>query len=656
MTATVHTEYRPDIDGLRAIAVLLVVFFHADYALLPGGFVGVDVFFVISGYLITGVIVKNIGHDSFSYRDFYLRRIRRLAPAFALVLLCSLAAGYRFLLPDAFIHHTELAALSFLSIGNFYIANTTGGYFAADAESIPLLHTWSLSVEEQFYFFWPAILVFLFRRLHQEKAGWWLLVVVAVSLVFSEWYARVSPERAYYLLPARIFELLLGALIVFVGRSWIPRQQIALNAVGILGLLLIVCSAVMLSRHNVFPGINALYPCLGTALLLCSGMRANAVSRVLSIAPMVWIGKISYSLYLWHWVIFTFYRYAYGELQGVESIACILLSFLLAYLSWRFVENPVRHGSRLSFGKTASVYLLIPFTVFVLTFLFVDSREGMPFRFDNANRSLESVAHDPVSLPSNCENGRCEVLLIGDSHAQHYVEFVHALAADRNLGFEAVTRPGCMALEGVTLVTQTEKGALIFDEFQCAALEDAMFGQFDGRQFVVISSYWGLLELSSGTYYWVNSVKDAANWKEKLSVEYSKQVLEAGLRRTLRRVIDAGAIPVVMLDNLTVPTEAYQCANRKFTLDFPGDCSLPASELARQQEDIRTLFSRLQSAFPQLRLIDPNPVLCDEQRCNTLLEGFPVYSDEDHLHWYISRLMGQSYLARFGNPFEGGAD
>ncbi len=343
--AAAHAKYRPDIDGLRAVAVLPVLFYHLGISLTPGGFVGVDIFFVISGYLITGLISAEMHEGTYSIRNFYVRRARRIFPA--LFFMCAVTALFvlLFCLPsDAKRFSSSLAAATlFGSNVYFYL---TADYFGAAAETQPLLHTWSLAVEEQFYIVFPLILL-LVRRYFGQRERQVMVVLALLSLALSIWLVRTDQAGAFYLLHSRAWELLLGALLA-LGTFPAIRSRLLAGALGILGLALIAGSVLLYREAMPFPGLAALAPCIGAALLIHTGKDASLLSaRALSLAPVRFIGLISYSLYLWHWpidVIARYFAFWYGwdpDLK-LHKLALLALSFGAAILSWHYVERPFR--------------------------------------------------------------------------------------------------------------------------------------------------------------------------------------------------------------------------------------------------------------------------------------------------------------------------
>jgi peptidoglycan/LPS O-acetylase OafA/YrhL len=333
-------RHRADIDGLRAIAVVPVVLFHAGVSRVSGGFVGVDIFFVISGYLITSLILGEMAEGRFSLASFYERRIRRIFPAlFAVLAVCVVVAALLFLPRELKSFDRSLLATTFF-VSNIYFYSGLG-YFAAPPDTLPLLHTWSLAIEEQFYIVFPLLLSLVIafgRRV-------WIGLIAALfllSLAASIWVTRLNPDAAFYLAPMRVWELMLGALLA---ARLLPRigSQAVREMLALAGIALIGYAVFAFSPATPFPGSAALIPCLGAALVIYAGEDdgTTLAGKVLSLWPLAFVGLISYSLYLWHWPLLVFARYwTIVPLTVWQSAAIVTTSFILAAFSWRYIEQP----------------------------------------------------------------------------------------------------------------------------------------------------------------------------------------------------------------------------------------------------------------------------------------------------------------------------
>lgn len=338
------TSYRADIDGLRAVAVLLVLMFHLGLG-VPGGYVGVDVFFVISGFLITGIIKRELDQGEFTFTGFYARRARRILPALLTVLLLSSVAALFILLPSDLERFSQSVVATLLSVSNFWFWSQ-GGYFGAASEMAPLLHTWSLAVEEQFYLLLPVVLLLL-RRCGPHWDRRLLLAVCVSTFAASAWFVPTRTPEVFYFTPFRAWELLTGSLLALY-RPTELRSNLSRQSLAAVGLLLILVPAFLYTSETVFPGPAAALPCLGAALLIWVGSTGESlIGKLLQKRVLVFVGLISYSLYLWHWPLLVFTKHALGEGLALEvRIGIGIFSFVLAILSWRFVEKPFRSRAR----------------------------------------------------------------------------------------------------------------------------------------------------------------------------------------------------------------------------------------------------------------------------------------------------------------------
>lgn len=360
-------SYRPEIDGMRAIAVVSVVLFHAGVPFFDGGFVGVDIFFVISGYLITSIIWFDIKSDKFSVTNFYERRARRILPAIIAVMACCLPFAWFFMLPDPLENFAQ-SVVATLFFGNNVLLSITSGYWDLSAEFKPLLHTWSLGVEEQFYFIIPVLLLVI-GSWSSRKAAYVLLALAIPSLLLSHIWAHSQPTFNFYLLPTRAWELLAGSLCALLWPRGIKSGQ---NIISLIGLVLIMLSIFMFNDRTPFPSFWALAPVMGSAAIIVAATRDTLVGRFLAIPPMIGIGLISYSLYLWHQPVFAFARImSLEELSWGLTAGLIVGCFLLSYLSWKFIEQPFRDRNAIPIrpfiiGLIASISGLLIFSGLVI--------------------------------------------------------------------------------------------------------------------------------------------------------------------------------------------------------------------------------------------------------------------------------------------------
>jgi peptidoglycan/LPS O-acetylase OafA/YrhL len=402
-------KYRPEIDGLRALAVLPVIFFHAGIELFGGGFVGVDVFFVISGFLITSIIKTEIDEDRFSFVNFYERRIRRIIPALTFVFAVTSFAAYIFLLPLDLIEYSESLIFANLFTSNILFWRQSG-YFDTAAELKPLLHTWSLSVEEQFYLLFPFLLLMI-KNLSVKRRLLILFLLCCTSFALCLLILEHKPSAAYYLLPTRGWEILIGSIAAYIFREQNGRL-IILNAVSIIGMALIISSIFLIDKHTPFPGVSALMPTVGAVFVLLYAQDGTYVQRLLSSRLIVGVGLISYSLYLWHLPVIVFSRYYIGVKWDAWTIIFVLLSiFSISVFSWKFIEMPFRR-SRIINRNQVFLFFSVTSLLFISLSYFAISYKGLSERLDLNSLEIGKLAkitdpYDYFDYKSIVRNGSC---------------------------------------------------------------------------------------------------------------------------------------------------------------------------------------------------------------------------------------------------------
>src|SRR5258708_637815 len=503
-------NYRADIDGLRAVAIIPVLLFHAGTNLFSGGFVGVDVFFVISGYLITSMLVQNLRDGTFSIVSFYERRIRRIFPALFGVIGFSSVVAFTMMMPSDFEEFGKSVVAASLFASNILLFRGRD-YFAAPAALAPLLHTWSLSVEEQFYISFPIFLLLVFRFLRKR----WIMSIAPIfilSLAASIWGTNKYPLAAFYLAPTRAWELMLGALLA-VGAFPSMSNQLVRDIFSIAGLGLIAWGVFTLSPDTCFPGWNALVPCVGAGLIIHIGINVRSFFvRVLENKLLVFLGLISYSLYLWNWVLIVFARYyAVRELSGAETFVVLTASLVIAIGSWHFIEKPFRHRSGAITRNVVllcaggSVFVAVAFGVFVYI------KNGMPQRFPLQvqtilDRHFPSGFFRPAcnKTPADIAKGDiCEIrdkaastqsfLLWGDSHATALAHAIDIQAKKGGAAGGLVSYAACPPLLGIAV--------LDFPNHLCKETNDAALSLIIRTQIttVIMHARWALVV--NGTFY-----------------------------------------------------------------------------------------------------------------------------------------------------------
>jgi peptidoglycan/LPS O-acetylase OafA/YrhL len=624
-----NLSYRPDIDGLRAVAVLAVVLHHLSASLVPGGYVGVDVFFVISGYLITGIISREMAQGTFTFARFYERRARRIFPALFAVLTVTLVAGYFLLLPTDY-SGTLRGALGtlFFASNIVFWRDMADGYFAAtDAGLNPLLHTWSLAVEEQFYVFFPVLLLLCFRY-GRRYLLLILMVCAAVSLAGAALLVQGKSVAVFFLSPFRVWELLAGSLLA-LGAVPPIRSRAVREVVADAGLLAILAACVFFDSRTTFPGLAALAPVLGAAALIHAGGSGHSLAgHLLQWRPMVYIGLISYSLYLWHWPLIVLTRYA----MGMEPISPYIpslfaASLVLGGLSYRFIEQPFRRGMRIT-----RRFVFASSAVFVVLFgawsVFGLMRGGSEDRFtlaivqiDNARSpQIPFVSCDGRPASAACQLGRSEskptVLFWGDSHL---LAWAPALDASLNSHGEKglfVTNSACPPLLGVL-------NSIKSFGFSCPAKNQDVKTYLLANpdiQTVVMAASWtmyfredGPLTSQAGNPH-VNGL-DAATAALASTIQW--------LRNNGRQVIVIGPVPVY---DKSVPLG--------LALEQAMGIKFKPTSMATQRQKNAAFFAVVENETRDVgnsvRLIDPIAWMCSAE-CIVMADGIPMYRDRSHL-------------------------
>ncbi|MHA7925089.1 MAG: acyltransferase family protein [Marinobacter sp.] len=629
-------KYRADIDGLRAFAVLPVILFHAGASWLPGGFVGVDIFFVISGYLISSVILREVQVGHFSFKRFYERRIRRIIPALLVMLLVTVSVFQVISLPEQAVSASESGIAALLSISNFYFWGESG-YFSPTAEFMPLLHTWSLAVEEQFYFVFPIILIAFFKLRVSLKG--FLVVGTIAAFAASLWLSVNKPSVAYYLLPARAWELAIGAVLA---TGAIPRVKCEFlkESLPMLGIGLILFSVFYIRSDMIFPGWVALFPCLGAALVIHSDGNSWIARKVLMYRPVVFIGLLSYSLYLWHWPVLAALRVSTANihLQFELAVAAILVTFVLAWLSWCFVEQPFRKKdlmpAKVSFvalggGSVALTALALVSIVYA----------GFPARLDEPARVALTAAQDvdPFRAPcggfdnrDECRFGNSDsavtYAIIGDSHA---AAIRPAVEASELMGDSAGTlywKGGCPLLDGA-------KRSDAPRDNDCAAFREKVWDEIDNNpeiDTVILGGRWsfqltGWLPESGGS----NRTFLEDEHTIVHSVQENSRVVERSLNRTLDR-LSTRDIKVIVIGS--VPEPGFSVPHTIALARF-GGIEVPRG-IPRDRVEERAGVSDqfISERIPDgVQFISVWEAFCDEVWCDIERGGIPLYCDDDHL-------------------------
>jgi len=661
-------NYRADIDGLRAVAVLAVLFYHADLHWMSGGYVGVDIFFVISGYLITSILKREIEQKRFTLAGFYERRFRRLLPALFVVVTATFVAGLILLHPRDLLDLGQSVIATALFSSNI-LFNLESGYFDGPALFKPLLHTWSLGVEEQYYIVFPLILIGL-ARFSAKAMNIGIVGLFVISLVMCIAFTANSPSASFYLLHTRAWELLAGSILA-IGVLPVMRHKALLEAMALLGVVLICIAFFSFDKYTVFPGSAALVPVIGACLIICSGERqvvgsvvatATIVSRCLGLRPIVFVGLISYSLYLWHWPLLVYANYlVIGPLSAVQTIVVMFAVLVLSFATWRFVETPFRYKALLPQRRSmlsGAAAISVIMAVVGLTVVFGN---GLPQRYGYSSHIASDeavrwkhwgVCQTQMNLRLTTQLGPCRLgnesgdvsfFVWGDSHARSIAPAVHAYASQMTGSGEIATRGGCPPLLDVY-----RPGIEACAEFNDKVLEYVL--SKPDIQTVVLSARWSLAY--TGTRYKEelgNSVKLVERQllstnNSNSNVTNNAEVFKIGLERSVATLTDAGKRIVIINQ---VPEIGYDLPSIHFVANVlsPGaeqKIAPTLDEYRVRNGEVTQILNALAEDYG-VSVVSPQSHLCSSGACRITAEGKPLYLDDNHLSILGSRALSDMF-------------
>lgn len=619
----VSLEYRPDIDGLRGIAVLLVIAFHCGIWPFTGGYIGVDIFFVISGFLITSLLCRYEAPLGAALDDFYRRRIVRLMPMFLVVAFVTAVAVSFLFVPDDFINFFQSLIQGFLVLANVHFDHAIHDYFSHDAHELPLLHIWSLSIEWQFYLLFPAVFLVVRRHLDQRALVTGLVGLTFVFLAISVWKTG-SSQVSYFSGSARYFEPLIGCVAALINVRMRPSYRRILIPAAVVGL---VGLAVGYSNVTRFPGAPAALVCLLAAVIVIWG-KGDAL---LSVRPLVHVGRISYSAYLWHWPPLALLAYMQVPLSWPLTGVLLAGVLVLAHLSYVFIEKR-SHGLRaFPLWKLFVLFFLLPLAFALATKEISKANGGFYQRLGaeavSIHRALAPYA-DRGTCMANHRGDECRLgdpkadvsfYLLGDSHAGHYRRFVDTLAKDAGRAGASYVMSSCLAVPGIA-----SAGA---DDVCRRTLPDIYARIFEGHPaYVLIAERWAGYPIED--------------------VRRLDGVLDLLVKNHITPII-LGPVP----EN---GKNLKNCFYRHVKLRQPyhGECEFDADNGFERdkRKQVSDFFVEMKKKYPTLVVIDVQAVACTDGKCVAQIDGAPIYNDANHLTPYGSAMLASRYLSRFGNP------
>lgn len=665
-------KYRSEIDGLRAVSVLAVILYHAGIGVFSGGYVGVDVFFVISGYLITSILLQEREANNFSLARFYERRARRILPALFFVVLCSIPLAYLCMLPDQFESFAEsiFSVLTFSSNFFFYLES---GYFEPAADLMPLLHTWSLAVEEQFYLFFP-LFIFVLGKYGNSKIVLGLILVSILSLIMAQWggHLKVSapyiesslhytavPDFAFYLIPTRLYELMIGSLIAcYWKKKYFLLQDTKLsNVLGGAGMALILYAIVTFNDFTPIPGIVTLIPVLGATLVIMFALPGTFVCKVLSQPLFVYIGLLSYSAYLWHYPLFVFERLRSMGNSGIEIYLILtLLTFLLSYFSWRFIETQFRNVGVVS-KKVFFLSVLLAVVVLFAIALVIKMNSGFDSRWKVPQSVLRTMTLSPNEskyVQPKCgtdsydlmDSWFCNIgdpdkkpsfLIAGDSHSFTALSAFQQYFKGKEISGRLAGLNACPPILEVYSLARKGRGRDCF-EHNKNIFEYVRKNKINK---IIMFARWNLY--TEGGYggianNWLGLSPDSLENKE-----YSTAALREGLEKTLAMYNDLGVEVLIVRqppEQTFSPSIIY---NKAYADEVNIDSNLSKFSVSiekhrRLQRKFKAIIEDLEKKY-LISIFETENIFCHNAFCPVGNKEYSYYSDDNHLSFIGSRML-----------------
>jgi len=642
-----NIKYRAEIDGLRALAVLSVIIFHAGVDSLSGGFIGVDIFYVISGYLITTIISTSLQKQEFSFTAFYIRRIKRLLPAALIMVLTTVVVGIVFLTPDKYIELSKSAIFANLFMANVWLSNNLG-YFDLSTQISPLVHMWSLSVEEQFYLIFPFILFISYKVKGLVGIKFTILFIFILSFSLSIFLTDKYPNFSFYMLHTRAWELCVGA-----GLALFPALKsgikLAASFLSFAGIIIIALCLFVITESDVYPGYLAFFPVLGTSLILFSLANNNSVVKSwLTLKPITFIGKISYSAYLWHWPIVVYYRIYNNQshFNSLEITLLIVASLFIGYLSWKYIEEKFRHqkqtNKKVIFVTSCALALslCVPYTVYLL--------KGIPSRISQAELAITDsnlmwnwTCTGKIKLFPELPDEFCVIghpwegpaekgVIWGDSHSLHYAQLLHQEALVNNLSL-IIAPLRCPPYLNSLYVRENYVKFPHFTK-NCTLRNNLTLGwlnENDDVSLIVMAAAWSghIRQLYSKKSVAHKSLMNNEQIGAKLSTEAFNQLLP---KLTEKEILILGDVPR--------PNRILnECAAAEMSKLLKAKCMpssykyLPTVETLKWHKSSDDVLIKMGNHYKNVKTIIPSNTLCDDVNCLTYINNELIYKDNNHI-------------------------
>ncbi len=640
VSAGYSAEYRADIDGLRALAVLVVVAYHADLSVFTSGFLGVDIFFVISGFLISGIIIDEHHGAGFSYLDFYIRRARRLLPALFIVLLATFFAGWFILLPEDLNEYANSVIWALLFGSNFFFVDNVH-YFSQAAEFMPALHTWSLAVEEQFYLMWPLVLgiyIWVSNKLSWKTALLVLAIPVGLSLIGYLMMADDSPDQVFFMTWFRLWELGIGALVAVLVRHWQPLTSIKASLLYAIGIAFVVYGLFSPDSDHVGYVMDIAFVCVGTALMLLFGnVSGNPLAGLFSARLPVAIGKISYGLYLWHWPVFALFRVYQNDvhIQPLDAAWLTGLSVALATASYVTVEKPLRRTVSLKVSVLAIVMLGLCTGMFALASVQTSGFKARIASGADYVASREIMLHWPcdeeniAGLGTYCVFGASRdtadatIMLWGDSHSRHFAPLVEKVAVEQKI--RVILYFTCAPFidhVDVEYMRAQESYSRKCGELRRTGID--WLKQTDEKiDAIIFAARWSDFD---------NKIRTPGDRKRTPN---AARLIKKSLSSLVSEIDES--IQILFLSDVPSPTQnlvhcAYEALPGIWRKELMAFCQpMPVDKVKRNQDWTTKVLKKVAKKSDRAQAIDVVDRMCDEKSCPLFLEGRLLYRDDNHI-------------------------
>jgi len=642
-------DYRPEIDGLRAIAVLAVILFHSGLEVLSGGFIGVDIFFVISGYLITAIIIRSLEKQHFSFLSFYARRAKRLLPAALLMIFVTVSFASLILSPDKYYQLAKSAEFSNLFFANVWFMKNSG-YFDISTQISPLVHMWSLSVEEQYYFIYPLILFTAYRVGKLKAVFWCITIIIAATFILNLTLVNTKPNFTFYMLPTRAWELGLGALIHFIPKIKAAQFNSFLSVMGMAAILYGLFS---ITEHDAYPGYLAVIPTLATALLIYSlNSKNNIVKGLLVSKPIVFVGKISYSSYLWHWPIIVFYRIYINEraFNSTEVVTLIILSLIAGFLSWKYVENRYRYKEYTDKQILKVAGYTITASVLLISSVLIT--KGFPVR---VSADLAAISNNKLMRGLPCtelikpfkqideefcvigvpwQEAKKNGIVWGDSHSLHWGQVLHQQAKSRGISLVIAPRK-CPAYLNTKYINSHYPKYPRFGEHCTFRNQQTLkwLKEHKEVELVILASAWsGQVRMHYNEQHLENKFSTTLAHRD---AKIGANLAQSAFRKLLPLLEDR---EILIISDIPRPNKNLnECAFSENSQLLRNKCTdsqykyLDAATVLTWHDSSDTLIKDIAKEFENVTAIIPTEFLCQGQHCQTYLNDELIYRDDNHI-------------------------